>query len=68
MITVPVTNDELMESVRAVREEAERLYVACVEAAKSGAFLHVAYDPHVMGELPFDHAALLGQLNNINLN
>ena len=54
--------DGQIEAVRRVREEADRLRLECVRAAKTRALLHVAFDQGFDARLPADHQRLLGRL------
>lgn len=57
--------EELLEAVRQVRREADRLRLACIVAARTGALLHVAYDRDLMTDLPTAEAVLLGRLDRV---
>lgn len=57
--------DERTIAVRRVREEADKLRIACIAAAGSGALLHVAYDRGAVARLNTDEAVLLGRLRGI---
>lgn len=58
-------DEERLQAVRTVRQEADNLRMACVEAAKTSALLHVAYDQDLMVPLPLDQAVLVGTLRGI---
>ena len=55
--------DGQIEAVRRVREEADRLRLECVRAAKTRALLHVAFDRDL--SIPLDHSILLSALGGI---
>lgn len=61
----PVTLEQLTNAVREVRMEADRLRMACIAAAKSRAFLHIAFDRTVAESLNPQEALLLKQLDAI---
>lgn len=55
-----MTHDERLNAVRLIREEAEKLRLVCITAAKDAALLHVAYDSTLMS--PCDNHLVLNAL------
>lgn len=54
--------DDHLRAVRKVREEADKLRLACLVAADGATLLHVAYDRDISFGLPIDEQILLGRL------
>lgn len=42
--------DPVVESIRAVRDEAQKLEVACIRIAKTSTLLHIAFDSGLADE------------------
>lgn len=59
--------DERMDAVRKVRQEADRLRLACIAVAGGGALLHLVYDQEIQHILPIEEAVLLGRLGGVQL-
>jgi hypothetical protein len=56
---------EHFEAVRRLRDEADKLRLACIDAAGNSSLMHIAFDSSIADKLPTDQVALLGRLNNI---
>lgn len=54
-----------VRAVRAVRMEAERLRLACVEAAGGKALLHIAFDREADSAMPVSDQIAIAQLGAI---
>lgn len=53
-----MTHDDRLNAVRKIREEADKLRLVCITAAKGAALLHVAYDSTILaptdGQIVYD--------------
>lgn len=57
-----MTYQARIAAVRRVREEADKLRLACIKVAGTGALLHMVYDTQVNLQTPADQLALLSAI------